>query len=164
MDALNRSDGSFDIALALVSEPDVAGLIEKHFDLMRRQSPPDACHVMSADGLAKAGTYLLVLRQNGAALAIGALRRLGKDSGEIKSMHTARAVRGRGCARALLRALISHARAQKMTSLFLETGSGDEHAAARALYASEGFSDCPPFGNYSLHPLSVYMARDLTKT
>lgn len=126
---------------------------------MRAQSPPDACHVMPAESLDNEATRLMVLRAQGQALAIGALVKIGPDQAELKSMHTAQEARGRGCARRLLAVLLADARARGVAEVCLETGSGPEHAAARALYRSEGFEVCPPFGDYTDHPLSVYMKR-----
>ena len=160
MDSLSVPHSEFDISVAQVTEPDVAGLIARHFELMRSQSPEEACHVMSAQALSDSGTQVFVLRSDGVALAIGALKPIAEGV-ELKSMHTAAGARGRGCARALLQALLSAAQTQGFTKMLLETGSGPEHLAARTLYASEGFRDCPAFGSYTAHPLSVYMTRDI---
>jgi putative acetyltransferase len=149
---------SFEISRARVDEPDVAELIRRHIDLMSSQSAEDACHVMMPEALAASGIDLLVLRECDRAMAIGALRHADTFC-ELKCMHTAVEARGRGMVRAMVRALVALARDAGMTHVSLETGSGPEHEAARALYASEGFRDCPPFGDYSAHPLSVFMRR-----
>ena len=138
--------------------PDVSALLKRHFDLMRSQSPAESCHVLPADALDSPDITLFALREQDRAVAVGALRRMGTEA-EIKSMHTAYEARGRGFARVLLQGLISSAREEGITRLNLETGSGAEHAAARALYQSEGFRECPPFGDYVSDPLSVFMTR-----
>ncbi len=148
----------FEISAARVDEPDVAELIARHFALMRAHSPAESCHVLPAEDLAKPDVRLLVLRQNQTALAIGAVKIAG-STGEVKSMHTRAEARGRGAGRAVLRSLIVLAQGEGLLRLDLETGSGSEHAAARALYGSEGFVPCPPFGNYRADPLSVFMTR-----
>ncbi|MBW4707115.1 GNAT family N-acetyltransferase [Roseobacter sp. YSTF-M11] len=61
--------------------------------------------------------------------------------------------------RAMLNALIDAARDMGVQRLFLETGSGPEHHAARKLYQSAGFTICAPFGDYTVDPLSVFMSR-----
>jgi putative acetyltransferase len=160
MDTLTAGQAPFEISAARVDEPDVAALIQRHVALMRSQTPAEACHVMTSDALANDETDLLVLRENGRALAIGALRHMG-TWGELKSMHTSAEARGRGLGRAMVRALVGRARDAGMTCVSLETGSGPDHMTARALYASEGFSECPPFGGYSAHPLSVFMTRSI---
>ena len=156
MDALT----GFDIRITRPDVPDVADLLARHFALMRAQTPEESCHVLPADALASPDITLMALRREGEALAVGAIRVTGAE-GEIKSMHTAANARGQGAARALLAALEAHARACGVRKLNLETGSGPEHAAARALYERAGFTQCGPFGNYSADPLSIFMTRAL---
>ncbi|MEP0963463.1 MAG: GNAT family N-acetyltransferase [Roseobacter sp.] len=146
------------IVRATVGEPDVALLLGKHLDLMRAQSPAESCHALPASGLTGEDIHLFGARDASGLLAIGAIRSFG-DWGEVKSMHTAEAARGRGMGRLVLGALIENARARGLSRLNLETGSGPEHAAARQLYSSEGFSECPPFGEYVHDPLSCFMTR-----
>ncbi len=141
-------------------EADVAALLERHFNLMREQSPPESCHVLPARALDHPDIHIFALREAGQAVAIGAIRAGGK-TGELKSMHTAAEARGRGHGRALLLGLMEQARALGLSELKLETGSGAEHRAARHLYASEGFQECPPFDDYIEDPLSTFMARDV---
>lgn len=136
---------------------DVRALLERHFALMRSQSPAESCHVMAPETLLEAGATLLGLRENGVLLGLGALADIGGDQGELKSMHTAQEARGKGVARALLRALMQEARDRGMARISLETGSAAEFAPARNLYASEGFEECAPFGEYQLDPLSTFM-------
>ncbi|WP_298844213.1 GNAT family N-acetyltransferase [uncultured Roseobacter sp.] len=140
-------------------DADVAALLERHFQLMRSQSPPESCHVLPADALCSPEMILFAIRDNSAAVAVGALRRFGDDDVELKSMHTAAEHRGRGLARQLLRGLIAHARSEGIQFVWLETGAGPEHSAARSLYTSEGFSTCSPFGDYTADPLSIFMTR-----
>lgn len=150
----------FSIARAQVSDDDVAALLDRHFRLMRSQSPAESCHVLPAEDLATDDVSLFALRDQSQLLAIGALRNFG-DWGELKSMHTAKEARGRGAGRAMLTALMQEARMLGFKHLSLETGSGQEHLAARRLYEKAGFSKCPPFGDYVADPLSVFMTRAL---
>lgn len=128
---------------------------------MRATSPEESCHVMRPEALEEAGAYLCVAERDGDILGIGALAAIDAGAGELKSMHTAQEARGQGVARAILQALIDHARAEGLSSLSLETGSQEAFAAARALYAAHGFAFCPPFGAYVEDPLSVFMTRAL---
>ncbi|WP_306006693.1 GNAT family N-acetyltransferase [Aquicoccus porphyridii] len=139
---------------------DVAALLAVHEALMRDQTPAESCHVRSADDLRAANGQVYTLRsETGALLAIAALVPLSATHEELKSMHTARAARGRGAGRALLDGMISDARSRGVTRISLETGSGPEHDAARALYAKAGFSETAPFADYPDDPLSTYMTR-----
>lgn len=135
-------------------------LLERHFDLMRAQSPPESCHVLPSDALMSEDVVLLGARDGRVLVGVGALKNCG-TYGEIKSMHTASKARGRGVARRLLMALIAEARVQGLPRLNLETGSGADHAAARGLYSSAGFTACPPFGVYRHDPLSHFMTLPL---
>ena len=97
-------------------------------------------------------------------LGFGALKRLSADHGEVKSMHTAQPMRGRGAGSAMLRHIIATARASGMSLLSLETGAWEYFRPARALYRSHGFVECPPFADYVLDPNSVFMSLDLRES
>lgn len=144
-----------------VDDADVRALLGRHFDLMRVQSPEESCHVMDDSALRASGAKILGWRDAGGLQGIVALTMVGPGHGEIKSMHTAQEARGRGVGRILLQHLITMAQDHGLDRLSLETGSADSFAAARALYASEGFAMCPPFGNYTEDPLSVFMTRKI---
>lgn len=75
-------------------------------------------------------------------------------------MHTDADMRGRGVARAILDHIIGEARRRAYRRLSLETGSGEAHAPARALYIAAGFVACGPFAGYSHDPESVFMTLD----
>ena len=94
-------------------------------------------------------------------VAVGALRRIDAHHGEIKSMHTDEAARGRGAGRAMLRHLLAESRRRGYQRVSLETGSMEGFAPARGLYASEGFDVCPPFADYVASPNSVCMTVSL---
>lgn len=143
-----------------VVAPDAAvdALMAAHVALMQSQSPAESCHVMTADALRASGARVFAGRdRSGRVLAIGAFKPLADDAAELKSMHCAEALRGQGLGRALLSHLRVEARTSGFRTLWLETGSAPGFAAARALYRSEGFVDCPPFGDYAADPLSVFM-------
>ncbi|APX10264.1 GNAT family N-acetyltransferase [Tateyamaria omphalii] len=143
--------------------PDVQALLGRHFALMRSQSPAESCHVMEPETLLEAGATLYAARNGDGdeVLGVGALTVIAPGHGELKSMHTAAEARGRGVARAILAALLEAARQKGLDRVSLETGSAEVFAPARALYAAHGFEECPPFGAYTLDPLSVFMTRTL---
>lgn len=95
------------------------------------------------------GVFLLV-ELDGAAVGCGGVRPRGADEGELKRMYVDPAARGRGLARALLAALVAHARDAGMVRLLLETGT--EQPEAIALYESEGWQPVPAFGHYAADP------------
>lgn len=149
---------AFDVTVADPDQPEIAALLDRHFQTMRAQSPPESCHVLPTDALKTPDVTVFAVHDAGSLLAVGALK-LAPDYGELKSMHTAIHARGRGAGRALMDALMAYAAEQGVARLNLETGSGDEHAAARRLYERAGFSQCPPFGSYTNDPLSCFMTR-----
>lgn len=146
---------------ATADAPGIERLLVRHFELMRASSPAESCHVMEPGTLLEHDAVLYAARDGDAVLAVGALTVIAPGHGELKSMHTATEARGRGLARAILRALIDHGTREGLTRLSLETGTADLFAPARALYAAHGFVECPPFGSYVVDPLSVFMTRTL---
>lgn len=99
----------------------------------------------------------LLLARHGEALAgCGALRRLGPGVGELKRMWTRPEHRGRGVARAVAGALLEAAAAEGYRTVRLDTLTW--MTAARALYQSLGFVECPAYYPNPL-PGVVYMER-----
>ena len=140
---------------------DVRAVLLRHFQLMRETSPEESCHVMDPDSLLDSDVVLMGVRSLGALLAVGGLKKLTTDHAELKSMHTIAEARGQGVGQHLLTALLEHARASGLKQVSLETGSADLFQSAHSLYAAQGFCECPPFGDYALDPLSVFMMRSV---
>jgi putative acetyltransferase len=140
---------------------DVQYLVEFHYSELRSISPPDACHVLPADGLRDPAVTVWSAREEGALVGVGALKELAPDHGEIKSMRTAPAALGRGVGRAMLRHLVAEAEARGYKRLSLETGNTEPFAAALRLYESEGFRPWGPFADYHDIPFSSFMTRHL---
>jgi putative acetyltransferase len=139
--------------------PDLSLLFERHTADMHADTPPESIHMMDKGALAAPGIRFFVLRDEGQALAMGAVKRIDATHGEIKSMHVLTEARGRGLSKAMLDHLEAAARADGFTRLSLETGVQPTFVAARALYARAGFVDCPPFEGYWDDPNSVFMTK-----
>lgn len=149
-DAIRIVEGGLD-------DPRVVALLATHVATARAETAPGSAHALDLSAL-RAPDVTFWSAWDGDDLAgVGALKRLAPDHGEIKSMHTAEALRGRGIGAAMLRHIIATARSCRMTRLSLETGSWPYFAAARALYARHGFVECAPFGDYRPDPNSVFM-------
>lgn len=142
-------------------DPRVITLLARHFAAMRSTGPEESCHVMPLDAMRRADLDFFAAWEGEILAGFGAIKRLGDDHGEVKSMHTAAARRGQGVGQAVLDHLLAHARAAGLQRLSLETGAGDVFVPARALYARNGFEICAPFGDYKLDPNSVFMTRTL---
>lgn len=142
--------------------PEVLPLLQRHLDLMWASSPPESVHALDPAELAADGIAFFTLREGDAVLGMGAVKRISPVHAEIKSMHVVAEARGRGLARVLLDHLLAEARALGYGRLSLETGVEDVFAPARALYATAGFAECPPFEGYVEDPNSVFMTLALT--
>ncbi len=140
---------------------DVRALLATHLAFARATSPPEDVHALDIDGLTASGVTFFSLREQGLLLGVGALKELDGSHGEVKSMHTAEAARGRGVGRDLLDHLLATARQRGYSRVSLETGTMEAFAPARALYEAAGFAPCPPFGDYWVSPHSVCMTMEL---
>lgn len=141
--------------------PDVLALLQEHLADMYATSPPESVHALDPDALAVPSITFWTARDAGALLGCVALKAISGDHGEIKSMRTASAARRRGVAGLLLDHVLAEARERGHLRISLETGAEDYFVAARTLYATRGFSECPPFEGYAPDPNSVFMTLEL---
>ena len=136
-------------------------LFQRHHEFCHADTPPESIHMMDRAALDAAGVALFVLRDGDRPMAMGAIKRLGPDHGEIKSMHVLDEARGRGLARLMVDHLIVKGCEMGLTRLSLETGAQPSFAPARALYTAAGFAETAPFGDYRADPMSVFMSREI---
>ena len=141
--------------------PEIRALLEAHLETMRSLSPPESIHALDLAGLRGPEITFWTVWDGATLVGCGALKHLSAADGEIKSMHTAKAHRGKGIAEAMLLHLLAASRAAGLTRLSLETGSQPGFAPARTLYAKHGFTKCGPFGDYHEDPNSVFMTLTL---
>ncbi len=144
-----------------LSGPEVHALLEEHLRNMRQLSPPESIHALDLDELRRPEITFWTAWSGSALLGCGALKELDALHGEIKSMRTASVHRRNGVARAILAHIIEEARKRSYARLSLETGAMQAFEPARRLYASFGFSCCPPFAEYIEDSNSVFMTRML---
>ena len=97
------------------------------------------------------GTFL-VARQDGEALACGAVRLLSPTTAEIKRMYVDVPARGRGLGSRILTELEAWAAAAGVSRLVLE--AGDRQTEAIRFYERAGFRPIPCFGEYAEAHLS----------
>jgi putative acetyltransferase len=142
---------------------DVRELLDEHLADMFATSPADSVHALDHSALSAPGITFWTAREDGLLLGCGALKQLDNSAGEIKSMRTTPAARGRGIAALLLTRILADAQERGFEQLYLETGSEEFFAPARRLYDRHGFTDCPPFADYTLDPHSVFMQRTLPR-
>lgn len=139
----------------------IAGLLQEHLDDMFAITPRESVHALDLDGLRAPGITFWSVWDGDQLLGCGALKELDALSGEIKSMRTARAHRGKGAGSNMLAHIIQEAKQRGYERLYLETGSMTEFAPARALYARHGFVYRGPFADYTVDPHCVFMVKSL---
>ncbi len=145
--------------------PEIRALLERHFAGMLASSPKDSCHFLDFEGLKAPGVHFWSIWDDSSAppslAGCGALRQLDDTHGEIKSMRTHDDHLRKGAGTQMLAHIIGQARAMGMKRLSLETGSTADFAPALALYKRFSFLECPPFGDYTFDPFSIYMTREI---
>ncbi|WP_134738877.1 GNAT family N-acetyltransferase [Nocardioides sp. 503] len=141
-----------------LDDPAVVAFLEEHVAQLRDVTPPGSSHALDLDGLrAPSVRFWSVTDEDGDLLGCAALKTLGPDHAELKSMRTATGRTRQGVATALLRHVLDEARSAGAARVSLETGSFDFFAPARALYVRHGFVECEPFGDYRPDPHSTFM-------
>jgi putative acetyltransferase len=154
---MNIADGGLD-------DPRVQALLTHHFTTARAQTARGSAHALDLSGLRSPQIRFWSAWEGERVIAIGALKRLSDSHGEVKSMHTEQSSRRRGAGSAMLRHIIAAARGMGLSRLSLETGSWPFFIPARELYRRHGFAECPPFGDYTPDPNSVFMTLELNDT
>lgn len=152
-----------EIRLDDLSGPEVRALLEEHLRNMHELSPPESVHALDIDKLRGPDVTFWTVWAGGELLGCGALRELSPTHGEVKSMRTALAHRGRGVARTVLNHIIQEAKKRSYDRLSLETGSMKAFEPAQKLYESFGFAYCSPFADYTEDPNSVFMTKQLCR-
>lgn len=144
-----------------LNDAKVIAFLEEHLEGMHEITPPESVHALEIDALRAHDITFWSVWEGDELQACGALKELGPDRGEIKSMRTAGAHRDQGIASRLVEHILSEARRRRYERLLLETGSMSEFAPARALYRKHGFEVCGPFADYEEDPNSVFMEKRL---
>ncbi len=139
----------------------VVGLLQFHQSSAHAHTSPDSAYALDLTGLQSPDITVWTIWEGESLMGVGALKWLAADHGEVKSMHTAESMRGRGAGSVMLRHIIASARSMGMSRLSLQTGSWDYFRPAHALYRRHGFVECPPFADYAPDPNSLLMSLDL---
>jgi putative acetyltransferase len=136
-----------------IREDDLSGeatraLLALHLAGMHANSPPDRVSALDLSGLQTPQVTVWTVWIEGEIAGVGALKMLGADHAEIKSMRTHPDHVRKGVASAMLTHLIAQARRRGVGRLSLETGSGPAFEPALALYRSRGFVGGEVFSDY----------------
>lgn len=123
-------------------------LLALHLRGMQAYSPPGSVHALDLSALKTPDITVWTVWDGDAIAAVGAMRQLSPEQGELKSMRTHPDHLRKGVAAALLEYIIGEARRRGLSRLSLETGSGPAFDPALTLYRRRGFTDGPAFGGY----------------
>ncbi len=128
---------------------------------MQANSPPEAVFALDLSGLQVPEVTVWSAWQGEKIASIGALKMLGDDQAEIKSMRTHPDFLRQGAGAAVLTTIIAEARARGVKRLSLETGSGESFNAALTLYRRHGFIHGSAFGGYTASAFNQFLHLDL---
>lgn len=136
-------------------------LVAEHLAGMHGNSPPGHVKALALEGLRAPEVTFWSAWKGQHLCGCGALKALGADAGEIKSMRTRASFLGQGVGQAVLDEIVRTAQARGYRRLYLETGTGPAFAAAHGLYLKNGFARCAAFGDYTATTFNVFMVRTL---
>jgi len=78
------------------SDPRIVDLLRLHTTTTRAQSPPCSPHALDLEELTTPDVSFWAAWDGNTLMGIGALKELDAHHGEVKSMHTPQALRGKG--------------------------------------------------------------------
>ena len=93
-----------------LDDPRVIQLLHTHRTRARAETAPGSAYALDPSGLRAPEMTFWSAWEDDAVVGVGALKRLSADHGELKSMYTAEAARGRGVGSAMLRHIMAIAR------------------------------------------------------
>jgi len=137
---------------------EVIQLIEQLDEYQSCLYPPESNHLDSIDALSKSNAFFLAAYTGSKICGIGSAK-LIDDYGEIKRVFVPSNQRGKGIAKAIMKALESYLIDQAVAYARLETGIHQKEAIK--LYERLGYYRISPFGEYKEDPLSVFMEKKL---
>jgi putative acetyltransferase len=145
----------------LIREDDLTGeptraLLALHLAGMHASSPPGTVFALDLSGLKVPEVTVWSAWHGDRIASIGALKMLGNNTAEVKSMRTHPDFIRKGAATAILEQVIAAATSQGVHVLSLETGRGPAFEPALALYRRRGFVEGPPFSDYEPNEFSQF--------
>lgn len=148
-----------------IREDDLTGaptraLLALHLAGMQANTPAGHVFALDLSGLQAPGITVFTAWEGEAIAGVGALKRLGDGTGEVKSMRTHPDFLRRGVGAALLDHIIAQAKAEGLRRISLETGRGPSFEPALALYRRRGFADGGAFGDYEASAFNQFLHID----
>jgi len=145
-----------EIRVADLAEPQTLELLALHLAGMRENSPPESVFALDLSGLQRPDVTVWTAWRGARIAGIGALKALGDNTAEVKSMRTHPAHLRTGVAAQMLAHIIAVARARGCARLSLETGRGEAFEPALNLYRRWGFVEGAAFSDYPENPFSRF--------
>jgi putative acetyltransferase len=156
MAAGGQEHQSMSISISVESplKDDIRTLIAELNAALLELTPPEFVFHMTAEQMAEPDTTVFIAREDGQAVACGALKRHAGGIGEVKRMYTRPSHRGRKIGALIVEHVVALARREGFKRLVLETG--DRHPAAWTVYERAGFTRCGPVLDYPDSKWSVF--------
>ena len=134
-------------------------LLKKHFIELRSVSPAGSTHVLDIDGLKDNTIKFWSIWDNEDLIGCGAIKILGKDHGEFKSIRVHDNFRNKGYGIKVINHLIDEAKKLDINRISIETGAGNFFKPARKLFKKCNFELCEPFAHYKKDINSLYLTK-----
>jgi putative acetyltransferase len=148
-----------EIAIESPLQDEIRALIAELNVTLLELTPPQFVFHMTAEQMAQPDTTVFIAREDGKAVACGALKRHADGIGEVKRMYTRPSHRGRRIGAMMVERIEALARKEGLKRLVLETG--DRHPAAWTVYERAGFTRCGPVLDYPDSGWSVFYEKAL---
>jgi putative acetyltransferase len=142
-------------------QDEVRALIAELNTYLLSITPREFCSHMTVEQMAGPETTVFVGRDEGRAVACGALRRHLDGVAEVKRMYTIPSSQGHGIGGRILDEIEALAREEGFMRLVLETGHA--HEPAWHVYERAGFARCGPVLDYPDTGYSVFYEKLLGK-
>ena len=147
---------SIDIAEERPDAPEALKLLaELDAELQAQPYPQESRHAFSVEKLLRENVAFFVARFDGEPAGCGGVKLFGTEYGEVKRMYVRPSHREQGIGKAILKHLADFSLQSQTNLLRLETGIYQTEAIG--LYERFGFQRRPPFGEYKVDPMSVYL-------
>tara|TARA_B100000767_G_C19747367_1_gene529170 strand:- start:113 stop:580 length:468 start_codon:yes stop_codon:yes gene_type:complete len=140
-------------------DPKVNELLTKHFIELRSASPQGSAHVLDIPGLKVSSIKFWSLWKEEKLLGCGALKFLGNELGEFKSIRIHDDFRKKYNGIKVIEHLIDEAKKLNIKRISIETGAGTFFEPARKLFKRCNFEPCKPFAHYKKDVNSIYLTK-----
>jgi putative acetyltransferase len=163
MESIDHVPNGIAIAVESPDQPETVALLAELDAYLMSLYRPESNHLLDVAALKAPSIRFFVARRQTAAVGCGALRLEAGGFGEIKRMFVSPAARGLGVGRKLLGVIEDEARRHGLHTLRLETGIHQPEAPG--LYATAGYRETDPFGDYPAgDAVSRFFAKRLAAT